>query len=452
MTSPAFTARRVTERSIFHNRNFMLLWGAQFITQTAQQAVWFGMIIVVEQVSQSSLHLSAAMLSTIVPGVLFGLIAGVIVDRSNKKSVLIASNVLRSAVVLGYLLYTRSLYAVYVANFVFVAISQFFGPAEASTIPALVHKRQLVAANSLFNLTFTISQLVGIVVVAPWIVKFFGASALFGAIAAIYLIAGLLTAFLPSGATPERSLANLRSSAVIQTARDELHEALTFITRDRQSWWSMVFVTFASTLMLILAMLTPRYVVVDLGIQPEDAVFLFAPAGVGIFLMTLVMTSLARRFGEGRLARAGGLIAAASLLAMAWIPTIGLSGRSIPPKIEAVLPFQNPLVLPLMAVSAGIGIGFALANIPSQSVLMERAPVETRGRIFSVLLLLGNVAAILPLAFLGELADLYGVNTVIGLVAILILLITALAIRESLITSPEPEAAAPRPSSNARAS
>jgi MFS family permease len=452
MTSPAVTAPRPTERSIFHNRNFMLLWAAQFITQTAQQAVWFGMIIVVEQISESSLHLSAAMLSTIVPGVLFGLVAGVIVDRSNKKSVLITSNLLRSAVVLGYLLYTRSLYAVYAANFVFVAISQFFGPAEASTIPALVYKRQLVAANSLFNLTFTISQLVGIVIVAPWIVKFFGASALFATIAAIYLLAGLLTMFLPSGARPERSLANLRGSAVIQTARDELQEALTFITRDRQTWWSMVFVTLGSTLMLILAMLAPRYVVVDLGIQPEDAVFLFAPAGVGIFLMTLVMTSLARRFGEGRLARAGGLIAASSMLAMAVIPEIGMNGTAIPRKIEAVLPFQNPLVLPLMVVSAGIGVGFALANIPSQSVLMDRAPVESRGRIFSVLLLLGNVAAILPLAFLGELADLYGVNQVIGLVALLLLVITVLAIRESLVGAPEQEARTRRTTDNARTS
>src|SRR5258708_2203154 len=213
MSSPIAEARRSEDQSIFKNRMFMLLWAAQFITQTAQQAVWFGMIIVVAQVSQSSLHLSAAMLSTIVPGVLFGLVAGVIVDRSNKRSVLIASNLLRAAVVLGYLLYTRSLYAVYVANFVFVASSPVFGPAEASTIPALVNKRQLVAANSLFNLTFTISQLVGIVVVERWIVKFFGASALFISIAAIYLIAGILTAFLPSSGSPKRGLSGLRGSA-----------------------------------------------------------------------------------------------------------------------------------------------------------------------------------------------------------------------------------------------
>ncbi|HLH72573.1 MAG TPA: MFS transporter, partial [Chloroflexota bacterium] len=150
-------ANRPTTGSIFHNRPFMLLWVAQFITQTAQQAIWFGMIVVVEQISQSSVHLSVAILSTVIPGVLFGLIAGVVVDRSNKKTVLVITNCLRAVTVLGYLFYTRSLYFVYAVNFAFVGISQFFGPAEASSIPALVSKRNLVTANSLFNLTFTVS-------------------------------------------------------------------------------------------------------------------------------------------------------------------------------------------------------------------------------------------------------------------------------------------------------
>ncbi len=160
--------------------------------------------------------------------------------------------------------------------------------------------------------------------------------------------------------------------------------------------------------------------------------FLFAPAGAAIFLMTLVMPKLATKFGETTLARAGGLIVSGSLVAMALIPLIGIGGKAISPTLPSTLPFQSPLVLPLMVVAAGIGIGFALANIPSQSVLMDRAPVETRGRIFSALLLLGNVAAIIPLAFLGVLADLYGVNNVVGLVGVLMLVITAIAIRENI--------------------
>ncbi|HEX5417671.1 MAG TPA: MFS transporter [Chloroflexota bacterium] len=432
MTSTAPRRALVPADSIFHNRDFMLLWIAQFITQTAQQAIWFGMIIVVEDISQSSVQLSVAMLSTIIPGVLLGLIAGVVVDRSNKKRVLVVTNAMRAGVVLGYLFYTRSLYIVYLVNFLFVGVSQFFGPAEASSIPALVPKRQLISANSLFNLTFTVSQLVGIVLLAPWVIKFFGAGTLFIAVAVVYVIASGITSFLPSGVKPERSLTTLRGHMVLRVARTELAEAWTFIRSDRRTWWSMIFATLASTLILILAMLAPRYVVVEAGIRPEDSVFLFAPAGVGIFLMTLVMNRLARRFGELRLAYAGGIIFGLGLVAMALLPSVWNDlgplaahlrpGQPVPPRFG--------LIPPLVAISATLGVGFALATIPSQSVLMDRAPVQSRGRIFSVLLILGNVAAITPLAFLGALADLFGVATIVGVVGLLTLLLTTVGIRE----------------------
>lgn len=419
--------------SIFHNRPFMLLWAAQFISQTAQQAIWFGMIIVVEQVSESSVHLSAAILSTIIPGVILGLIAGVVVDRTNKKTVLVVTNFLRALTVLGYLLYSTSLYVVYAVNFVFVGISQFFGPAEASTIPALVPKRHLVTANSLFNLTFTISQLVGIVLLAPWVIKFFGAPVLFAITGAIYVAAGILTSLLPPGVAPDRPLSSLQRSTIVAVTKNEITEAWQFITYDRRTWWAMVFVTLSSTLMLILAMLAPRYVVVVVGIQPEDAVFLFAPAGLGILTMTLLLGRLTRRFGEMALAYAGGLVSGLALVVMAILPSFAPIFRQVGIALFGgpVLPTgQSILVPPLMVLSAGIGIGFALATIPSQTVLMERAPVQSRGRIFAVLLMMGNVAAIAPLAFLGALADVIGVNMVVALVGTATLVIAAIGLRE----------------------
>ena len=425
--------------SIFQNRNFVILWVAQFLTQTAQQAIWFGMIVVVEQVSQSSLHLSAAILSTIIPGVIVGLFAGVVVDRSNKKRVLVIANFLRAPVVFGYLLYSHSLYLVYAINFAFVGISQFFGPAESSTIPTFVGKRQLVAANSLFNLTFTISQLVGIVLLAPWIIKFFGAPTLFVMIGIVYVIAGALTSLLPPGEQPERPLSSLKGRMLLRIVGAELAEAARFINHDRQTLWSMIFVTMSSTLMLILAMLAPRYVVVEVGIQPEDAVFMVAPAGLGILAMTLVLPRLARRFGELRLAYVGGITMALAIGTMAVLPDLRDQAIAILPSgliTSLALQGQHALVPPLMLVSALIGIGVALTNIPAQSVLMDRAPIESRGRIFAVLLMLGNVAAILPLTFLGVLADAYGLPAIAGVVGVAVLAITLVAIQEGVATSP----------------
>lgn len=421
--------------SILRNRDFMFLWSAQAISMTAQQAIWFGMLVVVEEVSKSSTQLSLAVLSTIVPGILLGLIAGVFVDRVNKKSVLVTTNLLRALTVLGYLLYPVSLYFVYTVNFVFVAISQFFGPAESSTIPALVSRRQLVAANSAFNITFTVSQLAGIVLLAPWIIKLFGAPALFVSTSVLYLIAGGLTYMLPPGVKPSHPLSSLRRDALAQDVRRDLGESWNFIRTDSRTWWAMIHVTLTSALMLILAMLAPRYVVAVLDIRPEDSVYVLAPAFLGIVSVTSLLSRLTRRFGTTLIVNVGLVALGLSVLAMGLLePAAGL----ILPNVLAILgwlihlPFRQGLVPPLMVIALVLGIGYAMVSVPSQAVLMERAPVESRGRIFSALQLLTNVASVVPLMFLGGLADILGIDLTIGLVGCVILIIAGATIRETL--------------------
>ena len=128
----------------------------------------------------------------------------------------------------------------------FVAISQFFGPAEAAAIPDLVRRRQLLAANTLFTFTFTISQMIGIVLLAPWLIKFAGAPALFVIIALMYLVCSGLVMLLPASQPPARGLDTLRRETIVADTRRDLGEAWSFITTDRQTWWSMVYLTTAS--------------------------------------------------------------------------------------------------------------------------------------------------------------------------------------------------------------
>jgi MFS family permease len=83
-----------------------------------------------------------------------------------------------------------------------------------------------------------------------------------------------------------------------------------------------------------------------------------------------------------------------------------------------------------MVVSLFLGIGYALASVPSQAVLMERAPADSRGRIFSVLWLMSNVVAIVPLVFLGGMADLLGVNVTIAVIALPLVITLAFSLRQ----------------------
>jgi len=419
--------------AVMRNRNFLALWIAQAITQTSAQMIWFVMIIIVEEQTQSSAHLSLALLTTIVPSVAFGLLAGVVVDRVDKKAVLVVTNLLRAISVLGYLLYSTSLYVVYVVNLIFVSISQFFAPAEVSMIPALVPRRQLITATSLFNLTWTASQLVGIVLLAPWLVKFFGATVVFLMSAGIYAAATVLVAMLPASAPPERTLASLKRETLVHDVRGELHEAWSFIISDRQTWWAMLTYTVGNALMLVIVMLTPRYMVSILGVKPEDAVFVFAPAGVGILAITAFLTVLSNRFGKERLVDGGIICTTAALFCIAGLQRA--ENLLLPGVLSALgwlvhLPFRQGLVPPLMILAAVLGVGYALLTVPAQAILLERAPATTRGRIFAVLLMLVNVAAVIPLVVLGNLADRIGVNSILALLAALVAVLAIVTIRD----------------------
>ncbi len=397
----------------------MLLWLAQAVSQTAQNAIWFGLLVVVEESTRSSTQMGVAILTTILPSILLGMVAGVFVDRLGKKSVLVATNAMRAVVVLGYLLYDRSLAFVYLVNFVSSTITQFFAPAEAAKIPQLVAKRQLITANSLFNLTFNASQLAGIVLLGPPLVKFFGPSAVFAVAAVAFAAAGLLVGQLPRD-DPEHTLQGLDKRAVVRQVWLDVVEGWRFITSDRRTTLAMLHLTMASALMLIVAMLAPRYVVAVLNIRADDAVYILAPAGLGVLAGTSTMGHLARRVAKERLVASGLLCMSVLIFALAVVRRLG----------EALLPALPPYltagasVVPLVMLIAGVlGIAISLVIIPSQTILMERAPVATRGRIFAVQIVLGHVASVGPLIFIGGLSDLIGISKVVGLVALSILAI-----------------------------
>jgi MFS family permease len=81
----------------------------------------------------------------------------------------------------------------------------------------------------------------------------------------------------------------------------------------------------------------------------------------------------------------------------------------------------------VMLATLAAGVGFACIIVPAQTILQERAPAASRGRIFAVQLMLGSVASVVPLLFIGEIADLIGTTWVfmglgIALVAFLVFL------------------------------
>jgi MFS family permease len=414
------------EPSIWRNRNFLLLWLAQAISQTAQNAIWYGIVVLVQRVSHSSTQLSLAVLTLIIPSVIFGVLAGVYVDRWDKRSVLIATNLIRGGIAFSYgtfgLPIALPLGALFVINFLFSTVGQFFAPAETAMIPTLVARNRLLQANSLFHLTFTASQLIGLVVLGPLLAKVGGVDGLFVSMAAAIVLCGGLVWPLPRTRGEHDPSQPTSEEEAIRGVWQDMRDIWEFVFRDRVVALAMVQWTIGAILGLVVATLVPGFAERLLHVRAEDAVFVMAPAGIGMVAGTALLNRWGERLEKHFLSNLGLFTVAACLGGvggLAFVATL-LTGSNPPLMSLPALGEVSVLVPPIMLLALVAGLGFVAIMVPSQTFLQERAPVELRGRVFAVQLMLSNFASILPLLLLGALADLIGVDKTLLLIGVLI--------------------------------
>lgn len=405
--------RAVSSGSVWRNPSFLLLWAAQAIGQTAHNAVHYGLMVLVQKSTGSATHMSVVVLTVVLPSVLFGLVAGAYVDRRDKRVVLIGTNLLRATLMPIYVLAPEWLWLLFAVNVLFSTITQFFAPAEVAMLPVVAGRSQLLQANSLFHITFTASQLGGLVLLGPLLVNLVGVSGLFIAVGLALLVSATLLWPLPS-------TRNRLEDGVLgfRALWGEIVFVLRYVRSDRVIGWGVVQWTIGSTLALVVATLAPVFVVRQLGIRAEDSVFVLAPAGVGTVVGSLLLSRWGdavdrRRLIETALVTLGAALIAMALVAPAWERFGWLTG----PVGDAIGtgPWWS-LICAVMVLATLAGFAFVAIVVPSQTLIQERALPDVRGRLFAVQMVLGNVASVAPLVALGELADAIGVPEALLLV------------------------------------
>lgn len=425
--------------AVLRNRHFLSLWMAQVISQSAQNATNFIQIVLIERLTRSSGQIALVILAFSLPAVLLSSVAGVVVDRLSKKVVLVASNVLRVLTMIGYLLVavlalqetrfpliailalheTRYvLLALLILTFITSAIGQFFSPAEVASMPLLVGEYQLLTANALFNLTFIATQVLGILILAPLGVKFLGFTLSFVVILFMYLMATALVARLPRD-VPSVSAASGQANSELSALRrawEELRQGWRFVASKHSVYLPILQLTLMVTLLMIMAMLAPGFAARVLKLEPEDAIFVFAPAGVGMFLISLTIGRFEQRIPRLTLSNAGLLALGATLLLLAFVSA------------QADAPGRLAPVLSVSLLSFFLGAAAALVSIPAQTALQAEPPAELRGRVIAVYFLLANLLAVPPLLFMGTVADRVGILPVLFAIALGVLGLAGLSL------------------------
>nr|HPM42743.1 MFS transporter [Candidatus Omnitrophota bacterium] len=166
-------------REMFANKDFTFLWLGQIISNFGDRLNQMALVALVYQRNPGSEMALAKLISfTIIPVFIVGPIAGVWVDRFDRRKVMIFSDLIRGILVLfiPLFIYINQILPIYFIIFLTFSLSRFFIPSKMAIIPDIVSKENLLMANTLQGTTNMIGNVAGLVVAGIIVnIRFIGA-------------------------------------------------------------------------------------------------------------------------------------------------------------------------------------------------------------------------------------------------------------------------------------
>jgi MFS family permease len=400
--------------TVFRNRGFVLLWTAQTLSQLASNMVLAALMATVFQATQSNTANAVLILSFLVPAVVFSVMAGVLVERSDARLIMLATNVLRAVGVIGFIFVGSNVPLILLINLFVATMTAVFAPAELTAIPRIVERRHLMAANSVFVLTINATFAIGFGFLGPLLLTAASANAVFVVVAVMFGLAAAaivpLPAVLPA---THQEFGTGEAGKALRAVFDQVREGIVFVRSNRRIAWSLAYLGIAASLIGVMGAIGPGFATDILRLSEKDFFFVMGPAGLGAVIGILFLNAYGKSFPR-RLTIDIGLVAMGiTLVGLAVVkPVVDFLSPAVHP-IEEQLPLALSPIISLIAVVVVIavtaGVEYAFVAIPSQTALQEELPAAVRGRIFGILNTLLSVASFLPVIAAPAIADVLNI-------------------------------------------
>jgi MFS family permease len=367
--------------AIFRNRNFTLLWTAEFASSMGSALTTLASYLLIYRLTGSAFNVGLMLIATAAPSLLVGLVAGVFVDRFDRKRIMIVSDLLRAVLVCSVPILIREnvawLYFIVALN---SSLTQFYEPARESALPDIAGEEELAAATSLTEISSFGSTAVGFLAV--------GAIAAGGSLdwafyldATTFLFSAMCT--LPVIIPPHDEQETTSVTAVGQNLTLGLRHIEK--TESLRSLFLVYFGVFA-LLGQWNAMQLPFYTQA-MGASEFQYSILEATGAVGFAFGSLALARLANRLREGQ-----------------WL-TISFAGMAL-----SCLVFSVSAVIPLaLAMFALQGVLNAPSVVARRLIVQRHTPRPLRGRVASAFYVWRDLVWIIGMAMAG-LADRYEVR------------------------------------------
>ncbi|HEX5937687.1 MAG TPA: dTMP kinase, partial [Actinomycetota bacterium] len=388
--------RSATLKDLFAHPPFTRLLAAMSVSSLGD---WVGFLAVTALVNDlagggvAAYSVAGLMLARTLPAVLFGPIAGALVDRLDRKRIMITADIARG-LLYAAMVFVGQLWAIYVLSFAIECLSLVWGPARDASLPNLVPRRQLANANSLaLASTYGTLPLGGIVFavlvslntllshVIPFLEGRDQAVPLF-LDAATFAFSAVMISRVPIPASPARISGRLDFSRIWRDVVDGVR----FLREDSMASAMTAGIVVAFSAVGAVLALAPIYVVQTLGAGDAGWGFIVTSFGVGIGLGMVSANHAARLIDRVSIFPWSLVAAASTLFVLAAMPNLGLAA----------------------VITVWLGAFCGLGWVTGYTLLQENVQDEFRGRTFASLSVLSRMGLFLSLAVFPTLAGVYG--------------------------------------------
>ncbi len=378
---------------VLKDRNFFFLWLGQIISQLGDRLGQMALIgFVYLKAPGSSIEIAKILSFTIIPVFLIGPLAGVYVDRWDRRRTMYICDFLRTILVLIiplFLFYTKYMSPIYLIIFVVFCIGRFFIPAKLSIIPDLVENKDLLIANSLVHITGMVAAILGFGI-SGVLVEWWGAKSGFYLDALTFFISAALIFLIAKKSSVSMDLRRVGKEIVEvikKSVLQEIKDGILYFIQKKD-------IRFAAWVTFILwSALGAIYVVLIVFVQKtlhsatKDLGLLIMFLGIGLFLGSLIYGRFGQRLSHYK------IIFSSLFLSGIMLMVFALTIEHYPYfSIAALLSFLlGLLVSPIM--------------IASNTIIHNVSDNGMRGKIFSSMEIIMHLGFLLFMFISSMLAD-----------------------------------------------
>ena len=392
-TAKASPARRVIRRlgdvstaygGVVGSRAYFPLWLGQLTSSFGDTLHYIALVILVFQLTGQGLAVAGLVAAEVVPVLVLGPIAGVIIDRFSRKWVLIGADLFRAVLALS-LLWPQGAWHAYLVAAGMAAGNTFFNPTVQAVIPVLTTEEQRLAANSVGWSTGRLVQILASAVVGG-LIALVGTGPAFALNAATFVFSATMSASLriPGHAGQIGAAAKLGLTSYLADAHAGLAYALhdRFVSRLLLLQGLASLATGATGAMLVV--LAERH----LGLPPAGFAWLIGAIGFGALLGPLIPNALACDYRDAR---------------WLFVPYV-IRGIG-----DVLLAVFTPLPIALVLLFI-YGLNTSTGMVVFNSTVQGAVPDSVRGRVFTLLDVTWSAMRLVSLALGGLVVDTVGIQ------------------------------------------